>query len=83
MAYFAVSLIGKRMDAATEMIKTPPTIDKESGEVMWKKGAIIILNPMKANIIAKPNFNRLNMWIKLANRKYKERNPRIAKIFEV
>jgi hypothetical protein len=35
LAYFAVSLIGNKMDAATEMIKTPPTIDKESGEVMW------------------------------------------------
>ena len=44
---------------------------------------MIILIPMKAKMMAKPNFNRLNMWMKLANRKYKERSPRIAKIFEV
>ena len=44
---------------------------------------MIILNPMKDKMIAKPNFNRLNMCIKLASRKYKDRKPRIAKIFEV
>ena len=44
---------------------------------------MIILKPMKDKMIAKPNFNRLNMCIKLASRKYKDRKPRIAKIFEV
>ncbi len=75
--------MGNRIEATTEMINTPPTIDSERGEVMWKNGAMIILNPMKDKIMAKPNFNRLNMWMKFANRKYKERSPRIAKIFDV
>jgi hypothetical protein len=32
LAYFAVALIGKRMEAATDRINIPPTIESESGE---------------------------------------------------
>jgi hypothetical protein len=50
-------LIGNRIDASTDMISTPPTTDNERGEEMWKNGAIIILNPIKARMMARPNFN--------------------------
>ena len=38
---------------------------------------------INAKIIAKPYFKRLNICIKLASRKYNERRPRIAKMFDV
>ena len=44
---------------------------------------MIIFTPINDRITASPYFNLLNMYIKLANKKYNERNPKMAKILEV
>ncbi len=75
--------LGSASEASVEITNTPPTIPNEIGELMWNTGEITILIPMKAKMIARPYFNRRNIWIKFASKKYKARRPRIAKIFDV
>lgn len=74
---------GNNKETATDNIKIPPTIPKETTEGTCKNGANTILNPIKVKIIAKPYFNLLNIYIKLANKKYNDLKPKMANIFDV
>ena len=77
------SFIGKAIDAIIEISNTLPTTAKDLGDEIWKNGAITIFKPIKVKIIANPYFNLLNIWMKLANKKYKALRPKMAKMFEV
>ena len=77
------SLTGRTIDATIERTKTPPTTASDNGDEIWKNGATTILKPMKVKMMANPYLRRLNMCMKFANKKYMERKPNIANMFDV
>ena len=57
------------MEAKIESTNTLPTTASDSDDEMWKNGAITIFKPINDNIIAKPYFKRLNIWMKFESKK--------------
>ena len=59
------------------------TTDKDKAVGILNRSISIILIPINTNTKAKPYFSKLKRSAISANRKYIERKPKIAKIFEV
>ena len=80
---YSSATAGKNSDAITAVSSTPATIASEAPIGMCYQSAINIFAPTKTRTTDRPICRKRKVSMTPASRKYSERSPRMAQMFEV